>query len=79
MIAIGNSLQNNGQTLLVDLCIQMLDDASPLVRGASVWALGQLSQTASDEHYKLRRAHEPDPAVCEEWDAGREARSAAGF
>ncbi len=79
MIAIGNSGQNNGQTRLVDLCIQMLDDASPLVRGASVWALGQLSQTASDEQCKLRRAHEPDPAVCEEWDAGREARPAAGF
>jgi epoxyqueuosine reductase len=79
MIAIGNSGQNNGQTLLVDLCIQMLDDSSPVVRGASVWALGQLSQSASDKQYKLRRAHEPDPAVCEEWDAGREARPAAGF
>ena len=79
LIAIGNSGQNNGQTLLVDLCIQMLDDASSVVRGASVWALGQLSQTASDEQYKLRRAHESDPAVCEEWDAGREARPAAGF
>jgi len=79
MIAIGNSGQNNGQTRLVDLCIQLLDDASPLVRGASVWALGQLSQTASDEQYELRRRHESDPAVCEEWDAGREARPAAGF
>ena len=36
MIAIGNS----GETRLADMCIHRLDDASPLVRGASVWALG---------------------------------------
>ena len=78
MIAIGNSGENNGKTRLVDLCIQMLDDAAPLVRGASVWALGQLSPAASDEQYKLRRGDESDAAVCEEWDAGREARPAAG-
>jgi epoxyqueuosine reductase len=69
MIAIGNS----GSRALADVCIQMLDDASPLVRGASVWALGQLSPPAYEEQCKLRRPGEPDPAVCEEWDAGRQA------
>jgi epoxyqueuosine reductase len=74
MIAIGNS----GSQALSDLCIQMLADASPLVRGASVWALGQLSPSAYEVQYKLRRPAESDAVVCEEWDAGRQARSAAG-
>jgi epoxyqueuosine reductase len=74
MIAIGNS----GSQALSDLCIQMLADASPLVRGASVWALGQLSPSAYEVQYKLRRPGESDAVVCEEWDAGRQARSAAG-
>lgn len=70
MIAIGNS----GSRPLADLCIQRLDDASPLVRGASVWALGSLAPDLFELNAKLRRPAEPDPAVCEEWDAGPEAR-----
>jgi epoxyqueuosine reductase len=70
MIAIGNS----GSQRHADLCIQKLEDASSLVRGASVWALGMLSPAAFDEQRKLRRPGEADAAVCEEWDAGREAR-----
>ncbi len=73
MIAIGNS----GSQALADVCIQRLDDASPVVRGASVWALGALSASAFDEQYTLRRPVESDAAVCEEWDAGRQARSDA--
>jgi len=72
MIAIGNS----GSPQYADLCIQKLDDVSPLVRGAAIWALGQLSPAALEDQRKLRRAGETDPAVCEEWDAGREAGSA---
>jgi epoxyqueuosine reductase len=71
MIAIGNS----GETRLADLCIQRLDDASPLVRGASVWALGLLSPTAFEAERKRRRDAESDPGVCEEWDAGPAGQS----
>lgn len=67
MIAVGNS----GSLPHADLCIQMLDDGSPLVRGAAAWALGQLSPSAFESERVGRRAVESDPAVCEEWDAGR--------
>ena len=70
MIAIGNS----GSQRHVELCIQRLDDASALVRGASVWALGSLAPDLFELNAKLRRPTEADPAVCEEWDAGPEAR-----
>ena len=70
MIAIGNS----GSRALADLCIQRLDDVSPLVRGASVWALGSLAPDLFELNAKLRGPAESDPAVCEEWDAGPEAR-----
>jgi epoxyqueuosine reductase len=66
MIAIGNS----GSTGLTDVCIPRLDDVSPLVRGASVWALGRLSPTAFESECVRRRTNESDPGVCEEWDAG---------
>ncbi len=66
MVAIGNS----GETRLADMCIQKLDDASPLVRGASVWALGSLSPLAFERERERRRPAESDPGVCEEWDAG---------
>jgi epoxyqueuosine reductase len=71
MIAIGNS----GETGLSDVCIHRLDDASPLVRGASVWALGMLSPLAFDAERVSRRPIEPDPGVCEEWDAGPEGQA----
>lgn len=72
MIAIGNSGPKTGETRLVELCIQRLDDASPLVRGASVWALGSLSPSAFEIERLSRRHAESDPGVCEEWDAGPE-------
>jgi epoxyqueuosine reductase len=71
MIAIGNS----GETRLADLCIQRLDDASPLVRGASVWALGSLSPLAFEAERERRRPVESDPGVCEEWDAGPQGQA----
>ncbi|HOY78650.1 MAG TPA: tRNA epoxyqueuosine(34) reductase QueG [Hyphomonadaceae bacterium] len=70
MISIGNAVQKTDKTRLVELCIQKLDDASPLVRGASVWALGSLSPTAFEAERLSRRDVESDPGVCEEWDAG---------
>ncbi len=71
MIALGNS----GETPLADVCIQKLDDASPLVRGAAVWALGVLSPHAFEDERSSRRPFEPDPGVCEEWDAGPERQA----
>ncbi len=73
MVAIGNS----GSQAHADLCIQMLDDGSPLVRGASVWALGQLSPTAFESERQRRRANEAETSVCEEWDAGRQTGNTA--
>jgi epoxyqueuosine reductase len=73
MIAIGNS----GSTRLADVCIQQLDDASPLVRGASVWALGSLAALTFETERRHRRPVETDPGVCEEWDAGPEAGHAS--
>ncbi len=70
MIAIGNASQKTDKTRLIELCIQRLDDASPLVRGASVWALGSLSPIAFEAERLSRRDVESDPGVCEEWDAG---------
>ena len=72
MIAIGNS----GETALANSAIQLLGDASPLVRGAAVWALGALSPLAFESERCHRRPDETDPGVCEEWDAGPEAGQA---
>jgi epoxyqueuosine reductase len=63
LIAIGNS----GDVTFVPLTRARLRDASPLVRGAAVWALGELDREAAivarDVH-----AMETDASVMEEWD-----------
>jgi epoxyqueuosine reductase len=66
LIAIGNS----GDPALAAVAHERLDDASPLVRGAAVWALGRLVGTA--RLAALAAAHRPaerDPAVVDEWAA----------
>jgi epoxyqueuosine reductase len=66
MIAIGNS----GDAALAEAAQARLDDASPLVRGAAVWALGQL--LPRDRLATLAAAHataESDPTVADEWAA----------
>jgi epoxyqueuosine reductase len=66
LIAIGNS----GDPALADEARRLLDDASPLVRGAAVWALRQL---LSDAGFAAMRAAaiagERDDSVREEWRA----------
>ena len=65
LIAAGNS----GAEGLVPACKRLLDDASPLVRGAAVWALSRL--TGPGEFDALRRTKRPlesDPDVRSEWD-----------
>jgi epoxyqueuosine reductase len=64
LIAIGNS----GDTMLAPQAERLLSDASPLVRGAAVWALGRLDP---DRLTTLAPAHsrESNPTVAEEWAA----------
>ena len=64
LIAIGNS----GDGTLADTAERLLHDASPLVRGMAVWALGRLAP----QHLAMlvaARAAEPDADVRREWDA----------
>jgi len=66
LIAAGNS----GEAGLKDRCAELTGDASPLVRGAAVWALSRL--VGRDEVAALaaaRRPVETDAGVLEEWDA----------
>jgi len=64
LIAIGNS----GDLSLAVEAERLLDDASPLVRGAAVWALGRLM---AREQIKalLNRQYESDASVMDEWRA----------
>ena len=62
LIAIGNS----GDPALAEQAERLLDDPSPLVRGAAVWALSQLLRR--DQFEKLRR-EDSDVTVNEEWTA----------
>ena len=62
LIAIGNS----GDISLASEAERLLDDASPLVRGAAVWALRQL--VAREEFSALAaKRDENDASVKEEW------------
>lgn len=65
LVAIGNS----GNADLAGEARRLLDDTSPLVRGAAVWALAQL--IGRDELATLapRADAEPDATVREEWRA----------
>jgi epoxyqueuosine reductase len=60
LIAIGNS----GDASLVPEAERLLDDASPLVRGAAVWALARLDK---DALRKAASADEKDESVRDEW------------
>jgi epoxyqueuosine reductase len=65
LIAIGNS----GDANLAAEAERLLDDESPLVRGAAVWALGRLDRDRLRQRAKTRRDNEPDPELCAEWAA----------
>lgn len=65
LIAIGNS----GEAALAEEARRLLDDESPLVRGAAVWALGQLVVREEFEATKVAAmSNERDASVREEWD-----------
>ena len=64
LIAIGNS----GERALAAEAERLLDDASPLVRGAAVWALGRLDPQRLAALAE-KRMHETDASVRDEWMA----------
>jgi len=64
MIAIGNS----GDAVLADCARRALQDESPLVRGAAVWALAQLlPEKEFDQLARDRAEPETDPDARREW------------
>jgi len=64
LIAIGNS----GDATMIDETERLLDDPSPLVRGAAVWALAQLMERETFAALAAKVAcDELDESVCEEW------------
>ena len=67
LIAIGNSADEN----LAREAERLLGDASPLVRGAAVWALGRLDRGRL-ERCTAAHAAESDPDVIAEWAAACE-------
>jgi epoxyqueuosine reductase len=62
LIAIGNS----GDATLEGEAKRLLDDPSPLIRGAAIWALSRLMPR--EEFVALRR-EDADAGVEEEWRA----------
>jgi epoxyqueuosine reductase len=65
LIAIGNS----GEPALAPSAERLLDDTSPLVRGAAVWALGRLAPQRLADLAGDKRGAEHDTDVEEEWAA----------
>jgi epoxyqueuosine reductase len=64
MIAIGNSNDRS----LAQVAKERLDDASPLVRGAAVWALARLTSREELSSFAAERLRgEADPNIIEEW------------
>jgi epoxyqueuosine reductase len=70
LLAIGNS----GEMSLAAEAERLLGDASPLVRGAAVWAMSQLLDEAAFERMREALAgKETDQEVKSEWEKGRAA------
>jgi epoxyqueuosine reductase len=68
LIAIGNSGDQN----LVGEAERLLGDASPLIRGAAVWALGRLDRDRLERCAAIQGVAESDPEVVAEWSAARQ-------
>lgn len=65
LIALANTPRHD---LMADI-IRLLDDASALVRGATVWALGELDPQEAMRQKTLRLPAETDADVRTEWNA----------
>ena len=70
LIAAGNA----GEQALVQAVTLLLQDASPLVRGAAVWALGQLDRQAFMRQRERLLPKEEDQDVRSEWLLDEEKR-----
>ena len=68
LIAIGNS----GSAALAGEAERLLDDPSPLVRGAAIWALGRLDRVKLERQAAERRTAETNPDVAAEWNAAHQ-------
>jgi epoxyqueuosine reductase len=74
LIAIGNS----DDAALAAEAGRLLGDASPLVRGAAVWALSQLLEREAFEALAVRAlVAEADDGIREEWRRGRRPQDAS--
>ena len=73
LIAIGNS----GDKALVPVVRDRLGDASPLVRGAAVWALSRIASNEAVAMAGDALAREEDEGVREEWRAAMTICAAA--
>lgn len=66
------ALGNGGDRAALPTLDMLTQDASPLVRGAAVWALGRLCTSQEfAERRKERPTEDEDAAVREEWNIGR--------
>jgi len=75
LIAIGNASAGDAQ--LIAAARNRLDDSSPLVRAAAVWAFARLAPAAAVEGERRRRLPgEADPLVREEWQPCETASAA---
>jgi epoxyqueuosine reductase len=72
LIAIGNSEDRS----LATEAERLIADASPLVRGAAIWALGRLDPQRLAALASARHAMEADPNVREEWSVALAERVA---
>jgi epoxyqueuosine reductase len=72
LIAIGNC----NDRALVGAAEHLVTDASALVRGAAIWALGRLDRERLREVAALRREGETDAEVAAEWKAALEEAGA---
>jgi epoxyqueuosine reductase len=76
LIAIGNAAPAEPELIATARC--SLDDASPLVRAAAVWALTRLAPEQSADERAGRLPREQDPLVRAEWERAP-LHSADGF
>jgi epoxyqueuosine reductase len=66
LVALGNS----GDAGALPVIERLLDDSSPLVRGAAVWALAQLADQGELDRGRVRHLPgESDPDVRSEWES----------
>src|SRR5690606_1128514 len=63
LLAAGNS----GDATLIEPCLELATDASPIVRGMVIWALKRLMSPTDFNLFSATREQEIDPEVLAEW------------